>query len=164
MDIKHLDSLDQLRAFAKGSREFVLKAKTIEDRYEIIERFINKFDYERLKKREKHIVLKALKIFTGYKKSQLHQLIDKALSDRLSKKKYIRINIHRKYTGYNIELLEKTDKLHYRLSAVATHEILRRQYEVFGKKEYENVSQISFSHINNLRGSEKYKAKYLHHT
>lgn len=164
MDIKYLDSLEQLRRFVKGSRRFTLKAKTIEDRYEIIERIVDKFDYPRLSKREKHIVLKTLKIFTGYKKSQLHQLIDLCLSGKLSRKKYIRINIHRTYTGKDIELLEKTDGLHYRLSAAATHEIMRREYELFKKQEYQNVSHISFSHINNLRESERYKAKYLHHT
>ena len=164
MDIKHLDSLEQLRRFVKGSRQFTLKAKTIEDRYETIERMIDKFDYPRLSRKEKHVVLVALKIFTGYKHSQLHRLIDACLQGKLSPKKYIRVNIHRTYTGYDIGLLEKTDELHYRLSAAATHEIMRREYELFRKKEYENVSRISFSHINNLRESARYKAKYLHHT
>lgn len=164
MDLKHVDSLDQLRAFVKGSRQFTFKAKSIEDRYEIIERLIDKFDYPRLSRRQKHIVLAALKIFTGYKRSQLHHLIETALSGRLSRKPYIRVNIHHTYTGKDIELLEKTDELHYRLSAAATHEIMRREYELFKKKEYENVSHISFSHINNLRENERYKAKYLHHT
>ena len=164
MDIKYIESLDQLRTFIKGSRQFTLKAKTIEDRYEIIERIVDKFDYPRLSRKEKHIVLVVLKIFTGYKHSQLHRLIEACLQRKLSRKKYIRVNIHRTYTGKDIELLEKTDELHYRLSAAATHEIMRRQYELFGKKEYENVSHISFSHINNLRESDRYKAKYLHHT
>ena len=31
----------------------------------------------------------------------------------------------------DIELLEKTDELHYRLSSSATHEIMRREYEIF---------------------------------
>ena len=164
MDIKNLDSLEQLRRFVKGSRQFTLKAKTIEDRYETIERMIDKFDYPRLSRKEKHVVLVVLKIFTGYKHSQLHRLIDACLQGKLSPKKYIRVNIHRTYTGYDIGLLEKTDELHYRLSAAATHEIMRREYELFRKKEYENVSRISFSHINNLRESARYKAKYLHHT
>jgi len=164
MDINHVESLDQLKSFVGGSRRFVLKAKTIEDRYEIIERLVDKFDYPRLSRKEKHVVLVVLKIFTGYKKSQLHQLIELCLAGKLSRKKYVRINIHRTYTGHDIELLEKTDELHYRLSAAATHEIMRRQYEMFGKKEYENISHISFSHINNLRESDRYKAKYLHHT
>ena len=164
MDIKHIRSMDDLKVFVLGSKRLTLKVKTIEDKYEIIERFIDKFNYPRLSKKEKHIVLTALKILTSYKHSQLHQLIETALLGRLSRKPYIRLNIHRTYTGYDIGLLEKTDELHYRLSAAATHEIMRREYEMFGKKEYQNISHVSFSHINNLRESEKYKAEYLHHT
>ena len=147
MDIKHIRSIDDLKIFVLGSKRLTLKVKTIEDKYEIIERFIDKFNYPRLSKKEKHIVLIALKILTSYKHSQLHQLIETALLGRLSRKPYIRLNIHRTYTGYDIGLLEKTDELHYRLSAAATYEIMRREYEMFGKRE-----------------SEKYKAEYLHHT
>lgn len=164
MDIKRLESLDQLRSFVKGSQKFVIKAKTIEDRYEIIEKFVDKFDYPKLTRKQKHLVLITLKIFTGYKHSQLHQLIENCLAGNLSRKKYIRVNVHRTYTGHDIELLEKTDELHYRLSAAATHEIMRREYEIFKKEDFKNISHISFSHMNNLRDSEKYKAKYLHHT
>jgi len=164
MDIAHIRSIDNLAEFLKGSRKFVLKASTIEDRYEIIERFIDQFDYPRLPRQKKHIVLRALKILTGYKKSQLHHLIDIALVGRLSHKPYERVHIHKKYTGYDIALLEKTDELHFRLSAAATHEIMRREYELFHHAEYENVSHISFSHINNLRNSERYKVQYLAHT
>lgn len=164
MDLKHLKTIEELRAFVTGSRRFVLKAKTIEDRYEIIEELIHRFDYQRLKRKDKHVVLRVLKIFTGYKKSQLHQLIDTALVKKLARKPYIRINSARIYTGKDIELLEETDELHYRLSAAATHEIIRREYEVFSKSSYQNLSHISISHINNLRDSDRYKANYLHHT
>jgi len=164
MDLKHLKTLEELQAFVVGSKRFVLKARTIEDRYEIIEEFVHRFDYTRLKRKEKYLVLRVLKIFTGYKKSQLHQLIDTALVKKLARKPYIRINSHRIYTGKDIELLEETDELHYHLSAAATHEIVRREYELFGKSPYQNLSHISISHINNLRDSDRYKANYLHHT
>ena len=164
MDLKHLRNIEDLKAFVAGSKRFTLKAKTIEDRYEVIEELVHRFNYWRLKRKDKHIILTALKIFTGYKKSQLHQLIDIAVNRKLSRKPYSRINVHRIYTGKDIELLEETDELHFRLSAAATHEIMRRECELFGKKEYQNLSHISISHINNLRDSERYKAKYLHHT
>jgi len=61
MDIKRLESLDQLRSFVKGSQKFVMKAKTIEDRYEIIEMLVDKFDYQLEEKAEKatRVVAKA---------------------------------------------------------------------------------------------------------
>lgn len=164
MDLKYLQDLNELKAFIEGSKGFVIKAKTIEDRYEIIEELVHKFDYEKLKRKDKHLILVALKILTSYKKSQLHQLIDTALKGKLARKPYVRSNIHKTYTGKDIALLEETDELHYRLSAAATHEIMRREYEIFGKEQFKNLAHISISHINNLRGSNRYKSSYLHHT
>lgn len=164
MDVTHLKTIDELKAFVEGSKRFVLKAKTIEDRYEIIEELVHRFDYWHLGRKEKHVLLRVLKILTSYKKSQLHHLIDSARERKLARKPYVRINTYRTYTGRDIALLEETDELHYRLSAAATHEIVRREYQRFGKKEYQNLSHISISHINNLRDSDTYKAKYLKHT
>lgn len=164
MDFKHIRTLDDIRLFLKGSRRFVLKAETIEDKYEIIDKLVSQLSYHTLTKKDKWIVLKILKLFTGYKQSQLHQLIKNALSGNLSRKPYQRMNIYRKYTGGDIKLLEQTDELHYRLSATATHEIMRREYALFHHVEYKNIAHISISHINNLRDTNTYKAKYLAHT
>ena len=60
MDIKRLESLDQLRDFVKGSQKFVMKAKTIEDRYEIIEKFVDKFDYPKLTRKQKQQLITKL--------------------------------------------------------------------------------------------------------
>lgn len=164
MDFKHLKTVEDLRTFINGSQRFIIKARTIEDRYEIITDLVDRFVYHRLSKHDKHVVLKTLKLFTGYKKSQLHQLIELALKGTLSRKPYQRLNIYHKYTGADIKLLEHTDELHFRLSAAATHEIMRREYTVFGHTAFKNSSTISLSHINNLRMTETYKAKYLAHT
>jgi len=164
MDVHHMKSIAEVRSFITGSKRVVLRAKTIEDKYEVISELVQHFDYLQLPKKDKQIILSALKILTGYKHSQLHHLIDSALRGTLSKKPYHRKNAYHKYSTYDIDLLEKTDELHYRLAGAATHEILRREYELFNHANYENVSHVSISHINNLRLEESYKAKYLHHT
>ena len=48
MDLKHLRNIEDLKAFVAGSKRFTLKAKTIEDRYEIIEDLVHRFDYWRV--------------------------------------------------------------------------------------------------------------------
>jgi len=164
MDFHHMESIEDVRSLIKGSERVVLKAKTIEDRYEVISDMVHHFNYLHLHKKDKQVILAALKIFTGYKRSQLHHLIESALLGTLSKKPYHRQNAYHKYSTFDIGLLEKTDELHYRLAGAATHEILRREYEIFHHAQYENVSHVSISHINNLRAEERYKAKYLHHT
>lgn len=164
MDFTHLKSVEDLKELISGTKRIILKAKTIEDKYEVIQELVDKFDYLQLSKWEKHVIVRSLKLFTGYKHSQLHHLIDSALNGQLSRKPYHRLNAYRKYSKYDIDLLEKTDELHYRLAGAATHEILRREYEIFHHKDFVNIANVSVSHINNLRNDESYKAKYLQHT
>lgn len=164
MDFKHIQTIEELSSFISGSRKFVIKAVTIEDKYEVIEELSHRFNYFRLGRKDKRVVLTVLKLFTGYKKSQLHRLIGSTRDRKLARKPYIRINTHRTYTGADIALLEQTDELHYRLAAASTHEIMRREYEIFGHTQFKNLSHISLSHINNLRERDLYKAKYLKHT
>lgn len=164
MDFRHIQSIEDLKRFITGSGKIIMRAVNIEDKYEVVNDMVSRFNYLQLSRDDKRVFLKALKILTGYKKSQLHTVIDMALRGKLERKAYKRINAYRKYTGHDIQLLEETDELHYRLSSAATHEILRREYELFGKEEYQNVSKVSISHINNLRNTEEYRAKYLHHT
>lgn len=164
MDFKHIKTVLDIQKFVAGSKRFIVKANTIEDRYEVIQEIIDRINYLSITKQEKHIVRIFLKNITGYKHSQLAHLIDKAIRGDLIRKRYVRMNVYRKYSGFDIRLLEKTDELHFRLSAAATHEIMRREYDIFKHKEFENIAKISQSHINNLRKTETYKAKYLHHT
>ncbi|MEI6058959.1 MAG: integrase, partial [archaeon] len=58
-------------------------------------------------------------------------------------------------------LLIETDNLHHRLSGPATRTILQREYEIFGKEAYKNISQVSASHIYNLRVTRQYESHTL---
>ncbi len=83
---------------------------------------------------------------------------------KLIRKEYKRRNPNRIYTSRDIKLLEKTDELHLRLSDRATQEILRREYEVFDKKEYQTIARVSHGHITNLRHHPLYVNAYVNHT
>ena len=65
----------------------------------------------------------------------------------------------RKYSGADIRLLAEVDKAFEQMSGLATREILRRQYEVFGDPRFERQATISNGHIYNLRASSTYRAK-----
>ena len=54
-------------------------------------------------------------------------------------------------------LLAKVDEAHQRLNGPATKWILRREWEVFGKGEYQRLAGISVSHLYNMRHSEAYR-------
>jgi len=164
MDDSRIDSIAQLEEFVKSSQRFVLQLETIEDRYAFIDGTVDRFSYKKLSRKQKHVVYLYLRKLTGYKKAQLLRLIKRAVLGKLTRKKYKRINPNRIYTATDIKLLEKTDEFHLRLNSVATHEILRREYEVFKHKEYENLAHISVSHINNLRHSSIYINSWVNGT
>jgi transposase InsO family protein len=164
IDLTHIKTIDDLRVLVKGSKKLIIKAVGIDEKYHVIETVVDQYDYLCLSRKEKHVVLRFLKIVTGYKKSQLAHLIDTAERGSLTRKAYVRSRVYRQYSRRDIQLLEETDVLHYRLSAPATHEIVRREYEFFHKKEYAQIAHISTSHLSNLRKRDEYKSGYLAHT
>lgn len=164
MDDSRLNNLTVIAEFLKGSQKLVLNLETIEEKYLFLDETVDRFGYHRLKRKEKKILLAYLKKITGYKKAQLLRLVKRAVKGELKRKKYRRINSHRVYEPLDIKLLEKTDELHLRLNSLATKEILRREWEVYGHQQFQKISRISSSHINNLRQSPVYKSCWINGT
>lgn len=165
MEDTHLETIDQIREFLNGSRKLVLRLETIEEKYRFIDDTVDRLEYGRLKKKEKRVIVKYLKKLTGYKHTQLFRLIERSLVGDLVRKPYVRkIDYHRIYTTADIKLLEKTDELHLRLNAHATHEIMRREFVLFHHPEFANLSGISVSHIDNLRKRPIYTASWINGT
>ena len=108
------------------------------------------------------MVKKYIMEMTGISDAQVGRLIAK-------KKKFgkVFLSVARKHTFEKIydtqdtALLIKTDNLHLRMSGPATKKILKREYEIFGKKEYKTISEISSSHIYNLRETRQYISRSL---
>lgn len=157
MDDSRLNNITAIAGFLKSSQRLVLNLDAIEDKYCFLDETIDRFRYVGLKRKDKQILLAYLKKITGYKKAQLLRLVKRAVSGELKRKKYQRVNSHRVYLLADIKLLEKTDELHLRLNSLATKEILRREWEVYGHDQFQNIARISSSHINNLRNNPVYK-------
>lgn len=157
MDDSRLNNITAIAGFLKSSQKLVLNLDGIEDKYLFLDETIDRFRYVGLKREDKQILLAYLKKITGYKKAQLLRLVKRAVSGELKRKKYQRVNSHRIYQLTDIKLLEKTDELHLRLNSWATKEILRREWEVYGHGQFQNIARISSSHINNLRNNPVYK-------
>lgn len=164
MSDSHLTNLNQIAKFLEGTQKLALKLETIEDKYHFIDQTVDRFAYPKLKRAEKRIILAYLKKLTGYKRAQLMRLVARAERGQLKRKQYRRYNPSRIYTPTDIKLLEETDRVHLRLNATATKEILRREAEVFSHYEYEHIAQVSVSHINNLRQSLIYKSSWVNPT
>lgn len=164
MDDLRLTNINQLKSFLKGSEKCGLRLCSLTDKYNLIDRTIDRLDYRKLKRKEKRLVINYLKKLTGYKKAQLFRLTDRALWGNLIRKKYQRKNPNIIYLPSDVKLLEQTDELHFRLNSMATKEILRREQEIFHHQEYANISKVSSSHINNLRKRVIYKNSWVNGT
>lgn len=165
MDDSRLTNITQLRDFLKGSQKagFSLEGSPGE-KYAFIDRVIDRLNYRRLSRKDKRLALAFLKKITGYRRSQLFQLVNRAVSGELIRRPYQRIHPHLIYTASDVKLLEKTDELHLRLNGLATKEILRREIKVFGHREYQTIARVSRSHLYNLRNHPVYKSHWVNHT
>lgn len=166
MNDSRLVNITQLKKFLKGVEKLDLSLRDadISEKYKFIDQTVDRINYRHLSKKDKRVVINYLKKFTGYKKTQLFKLIKRAKLGKLKRKKYNRKNPNRKYSAYDIKLLEKTDERHLRLNEKATQEILRREHEVFGKEKYGNIKKVSHAHVTNLREHVVYRNSWVNHT
>ncbi|MCD6233081.1 transposase family protein [bacterium] len=147
----------QIKAFLKVDSAIKFRAVSKKEKYKWIDDVLTKFRYFSLRKKDKGIVRNYIVKMTGLSKSQVDRIIlRKRKFGKVFLKSTSRYHFPKKYTPIDIALLIKTDNAHNRLSGPATKRILKREYEVFGKKEYQNISQISSAHIYNLRGTRQY--------
>ncbi len=79
----------------------------------------------------------------------------------MKQKAYRRHRFASRFGRTDIELLARVDEAHETLSGLATKQILRREFEEYGRTEYESLSTISVAHIYNLRKDRSYRQRRL---
>ena len=152
-----ITNLTQISTFLEAVDSFEFKGTSIKEKYDWIKDTLNRFQYRKLKKKERGLVRSYIKKMTGYSEAQITRLIKKYLNGCLVYRPYLRHRFPTRYNPKDIALLAKTDNAHSRLSGNATKIILQREYRIFGKKEYENLKHISVSHIYRLRKKRVYQ-------
>lgn len=158
MNISHVTNLKQIEDFLKASSEMNLKPGTKEEIYSWIQKLLLAVGYRKLKKKEKRLVKEFIEKITGYCSQQVKRLIKKYRDGTLRWEKWQKCSFRAVYSEKDIELLHNVDSVH-QLSGPATKKILEREFLVFQKKEYENLANISSSHIYNLRKRPWYLRK-----
>jgi len=154
--MKHLPlgSISQIDKFLKDNNEMELEIISVKEKYEFIRTVLVIIKYRSLSKKDRGLVSRYLRFFTRYSKGHLKKLIKKWKSGLLfynPSRKRNKFSFF--YKPSDIALLIKTDIAHNHLSGPATKTILKREFEVFGKIEYENISKISIAHLYNLRNN-----------
>jgi transposase InsO family protein len=167
MNDANLKTIQQIKGFLEGSDGLEFAAISVEEKKTWIEDLLIRFAYLRLRRSEKGMIREYIRKVTGYSRSQTERLTAQYRRKGWIRKKRADVSRNRfcrKYTDRDIEFLAKTDELHGWLSGPATRRILEREWQVFGNVEYRNISQISISHLYNLRRNSRYRAVTTQYT
>jgi hypothetical protein len=150
---KQLRTLTQLQAFLDGTAPVDFTVAP-DERYAFISRTLRRFEYSRLKRPDKAVVLRFLERVSGYSRQQLTRLVKRTLERpaRLTKRYCAsRSSFTNVYTPADVLLLAQTDSLHGTLSGPATKKLMERAWALFQDPGYERLARISVAHLYNLR-------------
>ena len=143
-----------MEEFLKSNSAIAMEITADKEKYEFMRSVLLKIRYKKLKRAEKRIVQQYFKFLTGYSKGHIKTLISNW------KKGLLIWNANRnrskfpvKYFTADIARLIETDVAHGCLNGKTTKAIMRREVEVFGKVEFENIAHISISHLYNVRNT-----------
>jgi len=170
MNDDRIESIAQLQAFLKGVDGTVTFSpetkgnKNKQRMYDWVGKTLSRFRYSRVTKREKNIILSYLETITKRSRVQLKRLVRRKKEMRkLTVQTEDRHLFPTRYGTADIARLIETDNAHGRISGEATKCIMKREFALFGKKEYERMAGISVSHLYRLRkGSHQYLSNILH--
>lgn len=157
MDSAQITSIRHVEQFTQGMAGIEFCGASRKEKYAWIEHALVRFQYRRLRKKERSLVKQFIRKTTGYSAVQMKRLISQYLhcgKVLLSAKKKHRFSSV--YTTDDVALLAKTDNAHARLSGPATKAVCLREYGVFGRTEYSRLARISVSHLYNLRERRQY--------
>jgi hypothetical protein len=151
-------SMEELQAFlnSSGSLEFNGYSRT--ETYAWIEKTLRQYKYLACSRVEKGLLRQYLRKVSGYSPAQVTRLINQFHSTtHLCVHPYRRHCFPTKYTREDQLLLAEVDDAHKRLSGKATAAIFKREYELFGKEEFNRLSNISVARLYRLRQSSFYR-------
>ena len=155
-------SLGQVRQVLEGTQSLEFqRAEDDEGRYAWIEVVLLRFDYRRLKRSDRGVLLAYLQRLSGYSRAQVTRLVSRWVGGRRLVKEY-RAPEHsfaRRYTPADVALLAEVDRAMNTLSGPATACVLRRQRDVFDDQRFARLGSISVGHLYNLRNSAGYRAQ-----
>ena len=164
MNVSKLDTIEQIREFLDGTAEVAFSNPTDASALRaFVTTVLRRYRYFRLGKGPRGVLFAYMQRLTGFSRQHLSKLIAQYRDTQSLKprRRVSRTSFARQYTAEDVALLAQTDSLHDTLSGPATKVLLRRAVDQFGDARYTRLSQISVSHLYNLRRSEPYRKQRL---
>jgi len=153
-------AMERIDDFLKASTEIEFVGQGRKEIYKWIAATLVEQEYFTLDKKPRGKVRALLGKFSGLSMPQITRLIRRYRADgELPVHRSLRQKFPVKYTVKDLELLIEVDRAHQQLSGPATRRIMEREWQVFGKREYANLAEISSSHLYNLRHSAGYRQR-----
>jgi hypothetical protein len=155
--------IKELQAFLRSSQALRFTGQSRSQTYQWIERTLRQHDYLLRPRAEKGLLRQYLQKLTGLSPAQLTRLIAQ-FRDRgqVRLRPYHRHQFPSKFTRADQLLLVEVDEAHGHLCGASTVAILRREYERFGRREFERLRTISVAHLYRLRQSKVYRTHTTH--
>jgi len=158
-------SLVEIEAFLAASDSVRFVGSSREELYKWVERLLCHHEYVLQKRRAKGLLRGYVECMTGFSRAQSTRLIGSYVkAGRIVPKPSLRPRFQRRYTPADVELLASVDRAHEQLSGPATRHILKREFEVYGKSEFERLAKLSNGHLYNLRQSPCYGLRHYEKT
>lgn len=137
---------EQIRQFLELSEGVEFAGQSRAEIYAFVELVLVAQQYASLAKKQRGAVRHYLSKVTGLSLPQTARLIRRyRKSGKVQPRPYRRHSFATQYTDADVALLAEVDRAHERLSGPATRRILEREYQEFGKKEFQRLAGISVS-------------------
>jgi transposase InsO family protein len=151
-------SLVEIEVFLTASDSVRFVGSSRVELYKWVERLLCHHEYALQGRRSKGLLRAYIERMTGFSRAQSTRLIGGYVkAGRIAPKPSLQPRFQRRYSAADIELLASVDEAHERLSGPATRHILKREFEVYGKPEFERLAKLSNGHLYNLRRNPRYR-------
>lgn len=158
-------SLEQIRALLAASQEVRFAGHSRAEVYAWIGKTLREQGYGQQGRQAKGLLRSYVAKMTGLSRAQVARLIGQhARQGEVKEAVYRRHRFATHYTRIDAALLAAVDEAHDTLSGPATRKILEREFDEFGKHEYQRLAQISVAHLYRLRQSTSYRRRRTHFT
>lgn len=164
MNVSRLKTIEQIREFLNGTAEVAFSNASDEStRHTFLTTVIRRYRYFSLTKGPRGVLFAYMQRVTGYSRQHLSRLIAQYRDTKSLKpmKRISRTSFARIYGPEDVALLAEIDSLHDTLSGPATKVLFIRAATIFGDLRFARLSQISVSHLYNLRASNLYRKQRL---
>jgi transposase InsO family protein len=157
-------SLLEVEAFLLASESVRFAGRSRTEVYGWVERLLCRHEYPTQSRRTRGLLKAYVGKMTGLSRAQAARLIGCYLkTGHVTPRTQPRHRFPRRYTQADIELLATVDRAHESLSGPATQHILKREFEVYHRAEFERLARISNGHLYNLRHSSRYRERLGHY-